>query len=312
MIQYQILALQSLISSYSLSVLYLSGVKYGDAQMTALGILGSVSFMSVSRSKPLDRLSSVRPLTSIFHPSLFLSLLGQFAIHLTTMIVAVSKAKEHLPPGFQVELDGTFKPGMLNTVVFLVSSVQQVTVFVVNLQGRPFMTGITENRPLLWSLVSTFVLTFMFASESVPAMNRYFQLVPFPDEATREFILTILAMDLIATFTFDLLMKFIFARHILIASFKEMTWSETFKLARTFAVIAGLMYWLMGSDEVWIEMERQMAEMEGIALLENATETVEAAVESVQECIGDTCEAVMEAVAEVVDNVTSAMVHDEF
>jgi len=110
-------------------------------------------------------------LTSIFHPSLFISLLGQFAIHLLTMVVAVRKAKEHLDPDFKVELDGSFKPGMLNTVVFLVSGVQQVTVFVVNLQGRPFMTGVTENRPLLWSLMMTFVLVFMFASESVPAMN---------------------------------------------------------------------------------------------------------------------------------------------
>jgi hypothetical protein len=162
----------------------------------------------------------------------------------------------------------------------------------------------------MYSLVSTFVLTFMFASESVPAMNRYFQLVPFPDEATREYILTILAMDLIATFSFDLLMKFIFARHILRASIKEMTWTETFSLVRTFAVIAGLMYWLMGSDDVWIEMERKMAELEGLALSEN--ETVEAAAESVSECIGGTCEAVMEAVTEVVENVSSNIMHDEF
>ncbi|CAB9496617.1 Probable manganese-transporting ATPase catp-8 [Seminavis robusta] len=282
---YQILALQSLISSYSLSVLYLSGVKYGDTQMTALGLLGSVSFI----------------------------LLGQFAIHLLTMIVAVEKAKEHLPPDHSVDLDGSFKPGMLNTVVFLVSSVQQVTVFVVNLQGRPFMTGVSENRPLLWSLLSTFILTFMFASESVPAMNRYFQLIPFPDDATREFILTILAMDLIATYVFDLLMKFIFARHILIASFKETTWSEIFKLLRTFAVIAFLMYSFLGSDETWEEMERAMAELEG-TLMENATaaaDAVEAAAESVGECIGDACEAVAETVADVAENVKAA-VHDEF
>merc|ERR1712232_446472 len=283
---YQILALQSLISSYSLSVLYLDGVKYGDTQMTALGLLGSVSFMSASRSKPLDRLSSVRPLTSIFHPSLFISLLGQFAIHLLTMIIAVQRAKQHLPEVFKVDLDGTFKPGMLNTVVFLVSSVQQVTVFVVNLQGRPFMTGVTENRPLLWSLLSTFILTFMFASESVPAMNRYFQLVPFPDDATRDFIVTILVMDLVATYCFDLLMKFLFCRHILIASFKETSMSDLFKLARTFAIIAFLMYSFLGSDETWEEMERAMAEFEG-TLLENATETIEDVADTLKECIGD-------------------------
>ena len=81
-LQYQIMALQCLISSYSLSVLYLDGVKYGDTQMTAMGVLGSVSFMSVSRSKPLDKLSKVQPLNSIFHLASFTSLLGQFAIHL--------------------------------------------------------------------------------------------------------------------------------------------------------------------------------------------------------------------------------------
>ena len=305
-LQYQILALQSLISSYSLSVLYLDGVKYGDTQMTALGLLGSVSFMSVSRSKPLDRLSSVRPLTSIFHPSLFISLLGQFAIHLTTMIVAVRRAKEHLGPDYKADLDGTFKPGILNTVVFLVSGVQQVTVFVVNLQGRPFMTGVTENRPLLWSLLSTFILTFMFASESVPAMNRYFQLIPFPDEATRDFIVTILVCDLVATYCFDLLMKFIFARNILIASFKETSWSDMFKLVRTFAIISFLMYSFLGSDEQWEEMERVMAEMEG-SWGENATEALEGAADAVKECVGDACE----AAASVIENISDA-IHDEF
>jgi cation-transporting ATPase 13A1 len=39
-LQYQIMALQCLISSYSLSALYLDGVKYGDTQMTAMGMLG--------------------------------------------------------------------------------------------------------------------------------------------------------------------------------------------------------------------------------------------------------------------------------
>lgn len=97
-------------------------------QMTALGILMSISFVTVSRSKPLEKLSGmhitsfppsthvfligavacvlapltyemygsdldcstsrvagmsgVRPFGSVFHPALFLSILGQFALHL--------------------------------------------------------------------------------------------------------------------------------------------------------------------------------------------------------------------------------------
>jgi len=248
---YQILALNCLISSYSLSVLYLDGVKYGDVQMTAMGMLGSISYMSVSRSKPLPNLSPVKPLGSIFHPSMFLSLLGQFAVHLVVMMMAVRGAKGYLSDDHQVDLDGEFKPGILNSVVFLVSNVQQVTVFVVNLQGRPFMTGLTENRPLLWSLVATFILTFMFASESLPGLNKYFQLVPFPDQDFRDFILKLLVIDVVATFSFDRFMKFIFSPDILLASVKGTTVSDILGLGKTIGMILFVMYMFLGNDETW-------------------------------------------------------------
>jgi len=262
---YQILALNCLISSYSLSVLYLDGVKYGDVQMTAMGMLGSVSYMSVSRSKPLPNLSPVKPLGSIFHPSMFLSLLGQFAVHLIVMMMAVKGAKEYMTDDYQVDLDGQFKPGILNSVVFLVNNVQQVTVFVVNLQGRPFMTGLTENRPLMWSLVATFILTFMFASESVPSLNKYFQLVPFPDQDFRDFILKLLVADVVATFSFDRLMKFVFCPDILFASVRGTTVSDVLGVGKTIGIILFIMYMFLGNDETWEmlleEQERLEAEL---------------------------------------------------
>merc|ERR1712137_1197249 len=103
------------------------------------------------------------------------------------MIYAITQAKAYRDDDHVVDLDGEFKPSLLNSVVFLVSCVQQVAVFVVNLQGRPFMTGLTENRPLLYSLIATFILTFMFASETVPSLNKYMQLVPFPSDDFRNF-----------------------------------------------------------------------------------------------------------------------------
>jgi cation-transporting ATPase 13A1 len=292
---YQILALNCLISSYSLSVLYLDGVKYGDTQMTAMGMLGSISFMSVSRSKPLDKLSKVRPLTSIFHPALFLSLLGQFAIHLTTMVLATQTAKQHLPPDHEIDLDGIFKPGILNTVVFLVSNVQQVCVFVVNLQGRPFMTGLTENRPLLWSLLGTFILTFMFASESVPGLNKYFQLVPFPDDEFRDYILKILAIDVTATFFLDRILKFIFCPRILFASVEGTTLKDVLKLSRTIGVMLFLMWSFLGNDDQWEELMLQEGRLEELGLnatnMTNSTTTTEAILETVAECVGEACKA---------------------
>ena len=250
--------------------------------------------MSVSRSKPLDRLSSVRPLTSIFHPALFISLLGQFTIHLSTMVTAVYSAKQHLPPDHEVDLDGQFKPGVLNTVVFLVSNVQQVTVFVVNLQGRPFMTGLTENRPLLWSLVCTFILTFMFASESVPSLNKYFQLVPFPDDAFRDFILKLLLLDVTSAFLFDRLMKLTFCPDILWASLRGTTWKDVFGLARTVGIIAFLMYTFLGNDEQWEELMRLEAELLN-NVTENVTENATEVVSAVADCVGESCKAVVNA-----------------
>lgn len=242
--------------------------------MTAMGVLMSISFMSVSRSKPLDKLSSVRPLTSIFHPSLFISLLGQFSVHLFTMIIAVRAAKEHLPEDYAVDLDGEFKPGIVNSVVFLISSVQQVTVFVVNLQGRPFMNGLTENRPLLWSLVATFILTFMFASESVPSLNKYFQLVSFPDEDFRDYILKILIADVVVSMILDRLMRLIFCPKILFASIEGTTSKDVLGLGKTIGIILALMYMILGNEEQWEEMMREEGRLDELGnLTENVTES---------------------------------------
>jgi cation-transporting ATPase 13A1 len=54
---YKILALNCLISAYSLSVLYLEGIKFGDGQVTISGMLMSVCFLSISRAKVREPIS---------------------------------------------------------------------------------------------------------------------------------------------------------------------------------------------------------------------------------------------------------------
>jgi manganese-transporting P-type ATPase len=93
-----------------------------------------------------------------------------------------------------------------------------VSVFVVNLKGPPFMSGLNDNSPLLYSLAITFVLTFVLATEMIPQLNKFLQLVPFPTPGFRNFVLTILAADIGCAFMWDRLMTFIFAPRVLRAS----------------------------------------------------------------------------------------------
>lgn len=56
---YKILALNCLITAYSLSVQYLDGIKFGDYQVTITGMLMSVCFLCISRAKVFRILSFI-------------------------------------------------------------------------------------------------------------------------------------------------------------------------------------------------------------------------------------------------------------
>lgn len=137
----QILALNCLISSYSLSVLYLDGIKYGDRQMMARGMLMMVVMISLSNAKPLKSLSPVRPLPSILHPALVLSMAGQFIVHLVCMrfITTMVKAHPSYVPTVEVdylalaeeqtvysEVKVKFAPSLFNTVRLIPSPVSSL------------------------------------------------------------------------------------------------------------------------------------------------------------------------------------------
>lgn len=97
--QQQILALNCLISAYSLAALYLDGIKSGESQMIATGILLTVAAMAFSFTKSVEDLSPVQPLRSVFHPAYSLSLIGQLLIHLYCMYFAFNLAHQFEPSG---------------------------------------------------------------------------------------------------------------------------------------------------------------------------------------------------------------------
>ena len=160
------------------------------------------------------------------------------------------------------------------------------------------MTGLTENRPLLWSLLGTFILTFMFATESAPGLNKYFQLVPFPDDKFRDYVLTLLVIDVCATFILDRVLKFIFCPKILFASVEGTTLKDVFGLSRTILVMGFLMYSFLGNDQTWEDLMLQEGRFEELGLngtnITNSTNgTIAEALVDVfkgaAECVGEAC-----------------------
>ena len=84
---FKIMAVSSLVSCYMYSVLFLKGVKLADEQHMAGGIILSALNMLVSFAKPVAKLSKERPQLSSLTPGTLLSIIGQFAVHLSAMLL---------------------------------------------------------------------------------------------------------------------------------------------------------------------------------------------------------------------------------
>ncbi|THD00242.1 hypothetical protein EYZ11_000292 [Aspergillus tanneri] len=179
---YKILALNCLISAYSLSVIYLDGIKFGDGQVTISGMLMSVCFLSISRAKSVEGLSKERPQPNIFNVYIIGSVLGQFAIHIATLIYLSNYVYSIQPRQSDIDLEGEFEPSLLNSAIYLLQLIQQISTFSINYQGRPFRESIRENKAMYWGLVAASGVAFSCATEFIPELNEKLRLVPFSTE----------------------------------------------------------------------------------------------------------------------------------
>lgn len=207
---YKILALNCLISAYSLSVIYLAGIKFSDGQVTISGMMMSVCFLSISRAKPVEALSKERPHPNIFNTYIIGSILGQFAIHIATLIYISRTVYRLEPANDDIDLEGEFEPSLLNSAVYLLQLIQQVSTFAINYQGRPFREGISENRGMYWGLLGCTFVAFSGATEFVPELNEKLRLVPFTSEFKTTLTL-LMILDYFGCLTVERILKRFFA-----------------------------------------------------------------------------------------------------
>ncbi|TKA53021.1 Manganese-transporting ATPase 4 [Friedmanniomyces simplex] len=209
---YKILALNCLISAYSLSVLYLDGIKFGDGQVTISGMLMSVCFLSISRAKPVEALSKERPQNNIWNWYIIPSVLGQFAIHIITLIYISNVVHRFEPPKDRslINLEGEFEPSLLNSAIYLLQLIQQISTFAINYQGRPFRESIKENRGMYWGIILVTGVAFSCATEFVPEINEKLKLVPFSTEF-KITLTSVMVLDYVGCWIVEKVLKKLFS-----------------------------------------------------------------------------------------------------
>ncbi|OMJ07162.1 Manganese-transporting ATPase 1 [Smittium culicis] len=189
---YKILALNSLISAYSMSVLYLEGIKFGDYQATIMGILMSVCFMCISKASPIEKLSRERPQSNILNLYVLLTVLCQFAVHIGALVFLTLQVRKYEPSG-EVDIGGEFKPSLLNTAMYLISLSQQISTFAINYQGHPFRESLRENVYLYRGLMGVGIIVALCATEYSADLNAFMKLVEMPSAFRDSLCLTIIA-----------------------------------------------------------------------------------------------------------------------
>jgi len=178
---YKILGVQCLVNALVLTKLHQKGVKQGDRQLTAVGIVVSVLFLFVTRGKPLPKLSTQKPPSSVLSKETLLSMTVQFGIHFAAIMAVTFISDTYVDPyDPSIVPDGPFHPNTLNTATFLITVLATINAFLINYRGRPFMEDLTENKLLFRSIQGCYFVLFVCALEVFPPLNQLMQLSPLP------------------------------------------------------------------------------------------------------------------------------------
>lgn len=201
---YKVLALNCLVSAYMMSALYLRGLKQGDTQMTATGLVIAALFFFLSQAKPVPGIAAQRPTSSIFAKSVVFSLLGQFIVHFASLLAVLYICEQYVAADdFSLSADGKFQPNVVNSAVFLLSALMQVNNFVVNYRGHPFTQSIFENIYLWRSVQVLYGVLLVVAGGQLEPLNDLLQMAPFPSPEFQAYLLGILVFNFGACYTVE-------------------------------------------------------------------------------------------------------------
>lgn len=114
------------------------------------------------------------------------------------------------PKKNDIDLEGEFEPSLLNSAIYLLQLIQQISTFAINYQGRPFRESIQENRGMYWGILLVTGVAFSCATEFVPEINEKLKLVPFTSEF--KFTMTsVMVLDFVGCWIIEKVLKTAFS-----------------------------------------------------------------------------------------------------
>ena len=159
-----------------------------------------------------------------------------------------------------IDLEAEFAPSLLNSAVYLLQLIQQISTFAVNYQGRPFRESLTENRGMFYGIVGVTGIAFACSTEFIPELNEQMRLVPFSSEF-KTIMTTVMVVDYVACYLIEIVLKYLFsdlaARDIAVRRPDQLLREVVRKEAAAAAKIEGEN---RAADEKVAEFERKQAE----------------------------------------------------
>jgi cation-transporting ATPase 13A1 len=110
----------------------------------------------------------------------------------------------------EVDLEAEFSPSLLNSAIYLLQLIQQISTFAVNYQGRPFRESLSENRAMFYGIVGVTGLAFACSLELVPEINEQMKLVPFTNEF-KQTMTGVMMLDFAACYVIEVVLKRLFS-----------------------------------------------------------------------------------------------------
>lgn len=204
---YKLMIINSLITAFSVSILTLDGVKIGDVQTTAISLVYTALVVLMSKATPLETMSNYCPPNSLFNPSVILSLIVQVVVHFTVLIYGWKLAASFRSDDYVPDLKGEFSPNLVNTCIYYLIYIINLSIFSCNYEGLPFMIPLHKHKEIMFIFTFSFILLFVQIMEIFPFLNNFFSLVSFPSGKMKLLFLALSIIDIALPYLISVLIR---------------------------------------------------------------------------------------------------------